>query len=138
MLHPTVHIARGGHPERGREGGTGVTRAVAVMGTLGSEQKPIESAVLAHRGKAPKASSKHLVDVALVTDIEKDVVSRRVEDSMEGDRELDDSEVGTEVTSRLGKCSNQLVANFLRKARKLGLGNFLQVGGGIDPVEQAH
>ncbi len=48
------------------------------------------------------SSGEHLVHVCLVPGVEDDPVMRRVEDPVDGQRQLDHAQVGTEVTSGLG------------------------------------
>ena len=93
--------------------------------------------MLANRRKTRASAGKHLVDVTLVADVKQESVLRGVEDTVEGNRQFDDTEVWTEMTSCLGECPDQLVTNFLSESRELGFGDFFQIGGGIDPVEEA-
>ena len=137
MFLPRVHVASGGHPEGGGEGGSGVTGPVAVVLALAAQKEAVEPAVLAHGGEAVAATRQDLVNVSLMTDVEEDLVRGGVEDSVKGDGELDDAEVRTKVTARLGKRADQLLADLPRKARQVGLGEFLEICGAVDPVEQA-
>ena len=99
MLVGTEAVPGGGHAERGGEGGAGVTRAVAVMFALAAEQEAVQSLVLADRGKAIESAGEELVDIALVADIEEELVARRVEDSVQSEGELHDAEVRAEMAA---------------------------------------
>ena len=99
MLVGTEAVPGGGHAERGGEGGAGVTRAVAVMFALAAEQEAVQSLVLADRGKAIESAGEELVDIALVADIEEELVARRVEDSVQGECEFHNAEVRAEMAA---------------------------------------
>ena len=61
-------------PKRGGERRAGVTRAVTIMFAFGAEEKAVEPLVLPHRVDAIEAAGKHLVDVALMADVEDEFV----------------------------------------------------------------
>ena len=83
------------------------------MLALGAEQESVEPAVLAHGSKPRAATREHLMDVALMADVEEDPVRRRVEDTVKGDRQFDDTEVGTEMAPRLGEGADEFFADLL-------------------------
>ena len=60
---------------------------------------PAHAALLAQRVEQTEAAGQHLVDVCLVPRVEDDRVARAVEHPVHGNRELDDAEVGTEMTT---------------------------------------
>ena len=132
MLVGAEAVAGSGHAERGGKGGAGVTRAVAVVLALTAEQETIQALVLANRGKAVETAGEELVDIALVADIEEKLVARRVEHTVQGDREFHDTEVRAEVTAGFGEDLDEFATNL---AGELGEGfgrKGLEVGGGLD------
>ena len=62
------------HAEGGGECGSGVAGAVAVVLAFGAEEEAVEPLVLADGGDFVPASGEHFVDVALVADIEEQLV----------------------------------------------------------------
>ena len=97
----------------------GVSGAVAIVLAFGAQQESVQPLVLAHRVDAIAPAGKHLVDVALVADVEDELVLRRVEDAMQRDRQFDHAEVRAEMAAGLRKNADQLVAHFLRELRQL-------------------
>ena len=115
---PPNKIAPDRHAQAGRQGRAGVTRAVAIMLAFGAEEKAVQPLVLPHGVNAIEPAGKHLVDVALVTDVEDELVLRRVENAMERDGQLDHAEIGSEMTAGLREHLDQLIAHFLRELRQ--------------------
>ena len=66
-------------PRAAESGGAGVARAVAVVLALGAEEEAVEALVRADGVDAVRAAGEHLVDVALVGDVEDELVLGRVE-----------------------------------------------------------
>jgi hypothetical protein len=58
---------------------------------------------LAHGIKTIEPPGKHFVDVALMTDVHNEPVVRRVEDPVQRNRQFDDTEIGAQMPSGLGK-----------------------------------
>jgi len=71
------------------------------MFTFSAEEKAVQSLVLAHGVNAIESAGKHLVNVALVTDVEDEPVVRRVENAMKRNGQLDHTEIGSEMTTGL-------------------------------------
>ena len=67
---------------------------------------------------AIEPAGKHLVDVALVADVEDELVLRRVENAMQRDGQLDDAEIRSEMAAGLREDLDQLIAHFLRELRQ--------------------
>ena len=61
-----------------------------------------EAAGLAQLGEPGAAAGHQLVDVGLVAGVPQDGVARRLEDTVQGQRQLDGAEVGAEVAAGLG------------------------------------
>ena len=66
---------------------------VAVMFAFRPEKEAIQALVLADGGKTVTTSSQELMDVALVADIEQELVLWGVEDSVQRDREFNNTQV---------------------------------------------
>ena len=64
-------------------------------------------------------AGEHLVDVALMADVEDELVLRRVEDAMQRDGQLDHAEIRPEMAAGLRKNVDQLIAHFLRELRQV-------------------
>ena len=79
-----------------------------------------------------------LVDVGLVSGVEDDPVARAVEHPVDGQGQLDDAEVGPEVTGVRGDRPDQQVADLARERRQLVLRQVPQVAGRGDAVEKGH
>jgi len=87
------------HAECGGDGCARVTGTEGVVGTLRAAQEARGSvgALDAIQGVSPAGES--LVSVRLVTDVPHDPVARRVEDSVQRDRQLDCAETASEVAA---------------------------------------
>ena len=75
------------------------------------------------------ASRQNLVDVGLVPGVPDHRVARRLEHPMERNRELDDSEVWSQVATGLGHFVDQKLANLLSQLGQLFGIEAPQVGG---------
>ncbi len=136
VLLSALAIARDRHAEGGGESGTGMSGAVAVVRALGAEHEAIQAAGRADGVELLAASGEELVDVGLVADVEDEMVLRRVEDVVHGERELDDSEVRAEMASGLREDRNQLLADFFGEDFELGNGELFDIEWGIYGTEQ--
>jgi hypothetical protein len=84
---------------------------------------------LADGGKAVESAGEELVDIALVANIEEELVARRVEDSVQSEGELHDAEVRAEVAAGFGEDLDEFATNFAGELRE-GFGRKgLEVGG---------
>ena len=54
---------------------------------------------------------------------------------MEGNGQLDDAEVGAEVSAGFGNDADEFIADFPGEKREVGLGNGTEIGGGVDAGE---
>jgi hypothetical protein len=131
MLVGAQAVAGGGHAERGRKGGAGVTRAITVVLALAAEQETIQALVLADGGKAVESAGEELVDIALVADIEEEFIARCIEDAVKGDREFHDAEVRAQVATGFREDLDEFATNLTGELRE-GIGRKgLEVGGGF-------
>ncbi len=90
MLGRAPQIAGGGHAKRRAESGTRVTGAEAVVGALAAHEEtagPAGAAQVPEELAAP--ARQQLVHVALVGDVEDELVVRRIEYPMQRDGQLD-------------------------------------------------
>jgi len=71
-----------------------MARTVAVVLALATKKKAVEPLVLTDRRKAVESSGQKLVDITLVAHIENELVLGRIENPVQGNRELDHPEVG--------------------------------------------
>ena len=76
---------------------TGVAGLDPVVVALGARRIAGEAVLLAKRVELVAATGQHLVHVGLMAGVEDDRVVRRVEHPVQCERELDDTEVGTEM-----------------------------------------
>ncbi len=95
-----------------------------------------EAALLAQGVELPEPAGEHLVHVGLVPGVEDDRVARAVEDAVHRDRQLDDAEVGTEVSTGPRDGGDQLLANLGAEAGQIFRAEPTQVVGAGDLLEQ--
>ena len=99
VLHVIEEVASARHPERRGDRCRGVPRVERVVRALLSPGKPRDPAVLPERAEPLAPAGQELVRVALVADVPDDAISRGVEDVVERERELDDTQARGEVAS---------------------------------------
>src|SRR5438477_11729320 len=106
------------------------------MFAFGAQKETVETTKLTHGVKTVEPPGKHFVHVTLVTDIHHEAVTRRVENTVERNCQLHDTQVWPQMSSRLGKDLDQLIAHFLRELRQILFAQCLDVRWRADPVEQ--
>ena len=118
VLLGSAQVAGRGHAEGRGKRGAGVSRPKRIVRAFPAIE---ETAGAAGLPQAPEefaaAPRQQLVHVALVGDVEDELVVRRVEHPMQRDRQLDDAQVGTDVPAVLGGDRDELLANLLRELR---------------------
>src|SRR4029453_14687765 len=82
ILVAATQVASDGHAESCGQGGSCVTRAVAIVLAFGAQQKAIKPAELTHGAKSVEPAGKHFVHIALVTDVHHKAVLGRFENTM--------------------------------------------------------
>ena len=107
MVVAPGEVTGGGHAESGRKRGARVTGAVGIVFRFGAEEETVEPLVGADRVDGGGAAGEYLVDIALVGDIEHELVCGRGENPVQGDAQLDDAEVRTEVAAGDGEAVDQ-------------------------------
>jgi len=135
VFFPADAIARDCHTERGGESRAGVTGAIAVVRALAAQHEAIESARSADGVELLAASGEELVDVRLVADVEDEMIRRRIENVVHGQREFDHAQVRTEVSAGFREDGNQLLANLFGKNFKLGASERFDIEWGMDGIE---
>ena len=95
-----------------------------------------QAVVLADCRQRLAAAGEDLVRVGLVADVPEDLVARRVEQAVQGDGQLAGAEVGAEVAADLTDRVDDVGAHLLRDLLQLLVVELVQVGGGVDPLEQ--
>jgi len=132
-------IARRGHAERGAEGGAGVAGAKRVVFAFGAAEKTAGAARMADRAEEISAAAgEELVHVALMADVENDLVGGRREHPVQRDGELDDAQIGPHVAAVDRGDGDEFIADFLREPRELFGGAAPRTSAGLRmPSKQA-
>ncbi len=120
------------------EAGPGMTRRQRVVGALGGLGKTRQAAGRADRRKTVPAPGHELVRVALVRGVPHQAVLRAVEGPVEGQRQLDDSEVRGQVAAGLGDRLDDHFPAFLGQGRELPVAQGFQILGALDAIEHFH
>ena len=94
------------------------------LGLAGVAGQP---ALLTQGREVGGAPGQDLVDVGLVAGVEDDPVRRRVEDAVDGEGQLDDAEVGSEVAAGLGHLGDEEGADLLGELTQLRVIEVAQV-----------
>ncbi len=127
-----------GQPVGVAEGGGGVGVLDDVVVGLGLARVAAQAALLAEPVELGPAAGQELVDVGLVAGVEDHPVTRGVEDPVDGQGELDDAEVGAEVSAGAGAGRDEEVADLAGQQVELVVGEVAQVPRGRDRLEVAH
>src|SRR3954471_19235475 len=91
---------------------------------------------LAQRGEAGSPTSQQLVHVGLVAGVPQQDVARRRENPVQGDGELDDTEVGPEVPAGSRDRGDQELADLPRQGRQRGGVEPFEVVGAVEGLQQ--
>src|SRR5690606_33180327 len=84
------------------------------------------------------APRQQLVHIRLVPRVPHDRVVRRVEDAMQGDRQLDDTEVRPQVTACLGNVLDEELPYLARELGELALRQAVEIARPRDRLKQTH
>ena len=95
-----------------------------------------QAAGLAQLGEALAPPGDELVDVGLVAGVPQDGVGRRLEDAVQGERQLDGAEVRAQVAAGLGDGGDDEVADLAAQLGQVGLGQLAEVVGVTNPFEE--
>ena len=129
-------VAGGGHAEGGGEGCAGMACAVGIMLGFRAQEETVEAFVGADRVDLIRATGEHFVNVSLVGDVEDKLVVRRGEHLMEGDGQLDDAQIGTEVAAGFREGGDERVPDFRGKIDQFPVGEFFDIAGRMDGLEE--
>jgi len=91
-LEAVANVARFGEALGDRQAGARMASVEHVVGRFGPAREAADAIELAKRGEPLQATGEELVRVCLVTRIPDDPVTRRLEQAVQGDRQLDHAE----------------------------------------------
>ena len=126
------------HPERVGEAGARVAGRQHVVGALRRLGEPGQAAGGPDRLETVAPAGDELVGVALVGRVPDDPVLRAVEGAVERQGELDDPEVGRQVSARLGDRLDDDVPAFLAERGQVFRAQSLEIPGAFDLVQHSH
>ena len=112
--------------------GAGVAGLDPVVLALAARRIARQPALLAQVVEVGAASRQHLVDVGLVAGVEDDRIVRRVEHPVQGERQLDDAQVGAEMSAGGSNLVDQEFTDLDREIVHLRLRQVLQISGTAD------
>ena len=109
-----LRVSRGGyrHAKCSADRGTGVANSKGVVFAFAARRKGCEAAILLDRVQPLAPAGQHLMRVGLMAHVPDQAVVRRVEDVMQGDRQLDRAEPCGKVTAARADAMDQELAQF--------------------------
>src|SRR5208282_776049 len=110
---------------------------VTVVRTLAAQHKAIQPTGGAYGVELLPASGEQFMDVRLMADIKQKVVFRCVEDIVQGDGQLDNTQVGTKVAPGSREHRDQLLANLAGQFFQIRDRQPFYIRGRIDIVQYA-
>ena len=131
MLLAAGHVPRHRHAQRRAE-----RRARVAGAAFRPQHEAVEAPRLADRIEPVIAAGQQFVHIGLVGNVEDEAVARRVEDVVQGQRQLDDAQVGADVAAGLRDAHNQPLAYLLGKLRQLRNRQPLHIRRRLDPDQQ--
>ncbi len=137
-LHAVAEITRLGEPLGDRQPRPGVTAVEHVVGRFGSAWEAADAVERSEGPETLQSAREQLVRVGLVAGVPHDPVARRLQQPMEGDRELDDAEGRTEVAARLRDSRDDRFADLGGKLGQLWFGEPAQVPGTGELGQDGH
>src|ERR1700683_1004400 len=108
----------GGHAVCIRQGGGRVTVLDPVVFRFALRRVTRQAAFLAQGGEISASPRDELVYVRLVTRIPEDHVARGLEDTVQGERQLNDAEVGAEMSAGRGDCVDDECPDLVCESRQ--------------------
>ena len=103
--------------------------AVGIVRGLAAQEEAVEPLVSADRMDLRGPPSEHLVDVALVGNVEHELVLRRGENPVHRHGQLDDAEVRPEMAAGFRQPVDQCVADLIGELGQVLVAEFLDVAG---------
>ena len=126
-------IKRGrGHAECSGNAGGGMGGAEGVVIAFVAARETAQAVQLAQRGHPVAATRQDLVRIGLMAHIPDDAVFGRVEHVMQGHRQLDRAQVGTQVATGTGNAVQQKLPQLFGQGLELLTRQLAQVMGGLD------
>jgi hypothetical protein len=137
-LHPVAQVAGGREALADRQARPGVAAVEHVVLRLASPREAADAADLAERPESVVTAGQQLVGVGLMAGGPHDPVSRRFEEPMEGDGQLDDAERATEMATGRRDRRDDRLADLGGELLELGFGQAAQIGGPVEGREDGH
>jgi hypothetical protein len=128
-------VAGGRQAIRVREDRRGMAVLDVVVAALLAGGVAGEAAGLAQLGEAGAATGHQLVDVGLVPGVPQDGVAGGLEDSVQGQRQLDRAKVRAEMAARLGNRRHDEVPDLTTQVGQFRVRQLTEVLGFTNPVE---
>ncbi len=139
MLFPATTVARYRHAQRRRERGAGMSGAKGVVRALTAGQETTRAPAAPQLfKKIAGATRQQLVRVALMGHVENHFVAGRFKRPVQGQRQFDHTEVGSDVPPVCRGHPQKNRAELLRQFREPLTRQTLQVVGRLDLVQQRH
>ena len=82
-------------------------------------------------------AGEEFVDVSLMTNVENEIIGRRLKDGMESDGQLNDAEIWAEMATSFSQDGDELLPDFLSQGGELLQRELFHVGWGINRIEKA-
>ncbi|MNE32094.1 hypothetical protein D3C80_1256890 [compost metagenome] len=108
--------------------------AEGVVLALGTAREGGDAVLLAQAAHRLAATGEDLVRIGLMADVPHQTVVGCVEDVMQGDRQLDNAQAGTEMSASLAYRIEQLLAQFIGQGVELRFTQPTQAGRGVGAV----
>jgi hypothetical protein len=124
-----------GKAQSGGEGSGGVPSAKAVMLAFAAEGKAGEPSAVAQGGKTVPSAGEKLMNVALVTHVENNMVVWGAEYPMQSQGQLHYAEIRGQMSAVSGDFVNEIVAKLFRQGGKTVGGQSLEIIGGMYGVK---
>ena len=110
--------------------------AEGVIFALGPAGEAGQAIFLPQRANAIAPAGQDLVRITLVTDIEDQPIVRRVENLVDGNRQLHHPEAGAQMSAGARYRVDHLIAQFAGQLRHVPIVQLSEVGGKIDLIQQ--
>ena len=137
-LHAVAQVARLGQPLGDRETGPGVPAVEHVMRRFAPPREAPDAIERAQGPEAGQPTRQQLVRIGLVTGIPDDPVARRLQQPMQRDGQLDDTERGAEMAAGFRDGADDRLADLGRELGQFPLGQAAQVRGALQVGKDGH
>jgi len=137
LLVRAAGVARLREPHRHGDRVRCVPRVEDIVGRLVALGEAADAAVLPQRGEPVATAGEKFEDVPLMADIPDHAVARGVQCAQDAECQLDDAEVGREVSAGLRHRVDELVTDLFRQHAQLRAIERLEVFGSGDGIEDA-